>query len=196
MNKKLDFKILITTIISLLPMLLGVVNNFSSNLFLTFAVPIIFAIINVFVNFYLDNYDKTKKTISVTTYQCRWIIPMVSIVYMSILVSSIMKIESSLYYIIMSFIGTYVCSTGVKLLEFKDASNTAYKVPVFLNSHKANSEKFDFIGYMWIITGIAFISLVYLRINWLFIIILLCIVMFIAPFLVFKFMIDNKKQNR
>lgn len=193
MKKKLELKIIITTIVTLMPIILGIINGFSSNLFLAFVVPVIFAIINVFANIYINKYEKVKNTTSVTTYQCRWIIPVVSFVSMSIVISSAMKIESPIYYIIMSLIGIYVCSSGVKLIECKNEDNCTFRLPSFLKNKNANGEKFDTIGYIWIVSGLIFASLVYLRISWFFIGLLLCSVMFVVPLLIFRFMIKHVK---
>ncbi len=192
MNKKLDVKILITTIVTLLPIVLGIINGFSSNLFLAFIVPVIFAIINIFENIYISKYEKANTT-SVITYQCRWIIPVVSIVSMSIVISRAMKIESPIYYIIMSLIGIYVCSSGVKLIESKNEANCIFKLPSFLKNKNANCEKFDTIGYIWIASGLIFTALVYLRVSWFVIGLLLCAVMFVAPLFIFRFMYKHVK---
>ena len=177
----------------LLPIILGVINGFSSNLFLAYVVPIIFAIINLLVINFIDKYEKTNNIGSVSTYQCRWIVPIVSIVVMCIVISRTMRIESPLYYIIMSIIGIYFCSSGIKLIETKKEANCIFKLQSFIVNKNANGEKFDAIGYVWIVSGLIFILLVYLRVSWFITGLLLSMVMFLAPFLIFSFTYKHVK---
>ncbi len=192
MLEKLNLKILITSIITLMPVMLGLANGyFLSSLLLALGIPIIFVAINVFVNMYLDNYERLNKNTSINVYHCRWIIPIVSITLMSIVISSTMKIESPIYYIIMSIIGVFVCSSGIKIIEAKKDLTSTYK-SLFRNK-TYNIIKFNAVGYIWVVTGILFTLLVYLRTNWFLIFLLLCSVIYLAPLLIFRFMYKHVK---
>ena len=175
MIKKLNLKILITSVVTLLPIMLVLVNEyFVTSLFLALGIPIVFTAINIFINMYLDKYERFKKIKSINIYHCRWIIPIVSIVLMSIIISGKMKIDSSIYYIIMSIIGIFICSSGIKIIDAKKESSTTY------------FSRFEVVAYIWIFTGLLFTSLVYLRVNWVFVFFILCLVIYLAPLLIFQ----------
>ena len=194
MDKKVNLKILATTIVTILPIFLFIVNDFSlSKNFLYLMLPIIFAIINIFANVVVDKYEIIGILSRVTAYQFSWIIPILSISLTSIAASNAINIESPIYYIILSLIGTYICSTGVKLIEYGNEKSSFYEIPAHVRDTKDHGKKFDFISYMWILTGLVFMLLVYLRVNFFLVILVLCLAVYIAPYIIFRYMLEAKK---
>lgn len=202
--KKIDFKtLIITSIVCLLPMILGIIyygdlpqemavhfglnnepDNFMSKNFTVFGMPILMVLLQCICCISTDIGDKNKEQNRKITLITKWIIPVTSIViYSSIILYALgtelkMQVVACIILgIVMILVGNYLPKAEPKERDLKKYSRDFLK-----KENRYLGYSFVILGFVWIIS--AFLSST-LAIIILIITLLLCIV--IIPILRFKF---------
>jgi len=176
MKKRIDFTLVITTVMCLLPMLLSVAvydklpdqvaihfnsagdpDNYASKAFAAFGLPVMMAFMNLFIHFMLDadprkaNASKTLRLIS------KWTAPVLTFVLMPITLFVAMGVDVPIEIIVPSFVGLIFIICGNYLPKCKQNYTVGIKLPWTLNNEENWNKTHRMAGYIWMFSGICLV---------------------------------------
>lgn len=166
----------------------GIPNGYSSKMFAAFGLPAIMLIINIILNFFIDNdprkanVSKTIKTIS------KWIIPIMSIIMQSVtMIYAVGKnIDISMFVSIL--IGIMIMVLGNYLPKCKQNYTVGVKTPWTLNNEEVWNKTHKMSGYLWVIGGgiITISSFIPIKYITLFVFVIIGFVPIIYSYVLFR----------
>ena len=214
MNKTL----VITTILCLLPIILGIAvydrlpdqvaihfdsqgnpDNYLSKALAVFGLPVVMALINLYINFRMNNDARVENASSFLRSLSRWIVPLIAIVMIPVSLFLAMDAEIRIPLIASAVAGVIIVIYGNFLPKCKYNYTIGIRLPWTLNSEYNWNKTNRFAGYIFVIGGLifivnAFLSLWYVSIA---IIALLVILPFIYSYLLYRKqqMINNQSPS-
>ena len=177
--KKYRTTIIITTLITLLPILFGLIvwnrlpeqiathwgangqaDGYSGKAFAVFGIPCILAVLQLFVSFITLNDPKRrnihKKPLTLTF----WIIPVMSVIVNGITYAAALGMEIEVGIIISILVGIHLIALGNYMPKLQQNYTIGIRVPWTLNStenwnrtHRLGGKTFILGGFLLIITG-------------------------------------------
>ncbi|QSX07270.1 SdpI family protein [Sedimentibacter sp. zth1] len=173
MKKKIDFTLIISTILCLSPIILGITlydrlpdsvaihfnvnnepDNYVSKSFAVFALPALMAALNIIVNIFLDNDPKKAHFSTRMRNLFKWFIPVLTILLesMTLFIAIGVKIELSLY--VPLFVSIIFIVIGNYLPKIKQNYTMGIKLPWTLHSEENWNKTHHLAGYLWMIGGV------------------------------------------
>lgn len=207
MKKKLDMNLLITTVICLLPILLSLIlydrlpdqiaihfdssgnpDNYFPKAVAAFGLPVLFAVINIYTHFRLNNEPKRQNMSSALKQFSKWTVPVLAIVMIPITLFMAIGAKINIVMISTAVVGVTIIICGNYLPKCKRNYTIGIKLSWTLDSDKNWNKTHRFSGFVWVLGGIAFIisaffSFIYFQLA---IIALLVIAPFVYSYLMYK----------
>ncbi len=189
--KKYLKKIIITSIITALPMLVGILlwnkmpdtvathwgsgneaNGWSSKVFAVFGMPFFLTLIHIF-SICITLNDPKKQNISQKMMTLIfWVIPVVSWLGCMMTYSAAVGIKVNIGLITNIIVGIIFLVVGNYIPKSKQSYTVGIKLPWTLNSTENWNRTSRLAGKLWIIGGIAFIGNAFLQYSWLLIVLI------------------------
>lgn len=175
---KKDNILWITTIICFLPLILsfgvydklpevvpihfnyaGVPNNYVPKAVGAFGMPVLMAIINIFIHFKLNNDPKKMNSPSALKYLGKWSAPIISVVLVPVTLFIALGYKIPIQIIISVVVGVIIVAVGNYLPKCKQNYTVGIRLPWTLNSEMNWNKTHHMAGYLWILGGICMIIL-------------------------------------
>ena len=170
--KKISKLTVITTLITLLPIVLGIAlydrlpdvvathwgidnqpNGWSSKAMAAFGMPGILALINLLCSIAMDRpADKVPQRLM---WLCRWIIPVLSLILVPVMLYSAMGVSFDMGRIVCSILGIMFIIIGNYLPKCRRNGVVGIKIPWTLSSDENWDKTHRFAGFVWIVCGAA-----------------------------------------
>ena len=206
-KKNVDFLMIITTLICLLPMILsalvydqlpeqvaihfnaeGVPNGFASRAFAAYGLPFLMAGLNLFTHFML-NADPRKANASHTMSSiAKWLICIMSVIIIPSTLFIAMGYNIPISIIVPAGVSVLIIAFGNYLPKSKQNYTVGIKLPWTLNSEENWNKTHHMAGFLWVVCGILMLIGSFWGLSLLFV--LLIIVMVVVPvvysYLLFK----------
>lgn len=166
----------------------GIPNGYSSKMFAAFGLPAIMLIINIILNFFIDNdprkanVSKTIKTIS------KWIIPIMSIIMQSVTMIYAVGKNINISMFVSILIGIMIMVLGNYLPKCKQNYTVGVKTPWTLNNEEVWNKTHKMSGYLWVIGGgiITISSFIQIKYITLFVFVIIGFVPIIYSYVLFR----------
>lgn len=205
--KKNRKRIIITSIITALPMLVGILlwnkmpdtvathwgsgneaNGWSSKAFAVFGMPCILTLIHLFAVGITLNDPKKQNISQKMMTLIFWVIPVVSWLGCMVTYSAAAGIEVNVGLITNIIVGILFMVVGNYIPKSKQSYTVGIKLPWTLDSTENWNRTSRLSGKLWIIGGLAFIGNAFLQYNWLLIvlIVLLAVIPAVYSFVLYK----------
>lgn len=171
--KKANKTMVITTILCLLPILLGVllypklpdqvpaqwgsdgqVNWYQSKAMAVFGMPAFLAIINLVVHIGVNNDPKRANASKMLKNIGFWICPIISLIFVPISLFASMGMEVHIAFWTPLFVGVLLIIIGNYLPKCKQSYTVGIRLPWTLDNETNWNKTHHFAGYLWIIGGI------------------------------------------
>lgn len=175
---KKDNILWITTIICFLPLILsfgvydklpevvpihfnyaGVPNNYVPKAVGAFGMPVLMAIINIFIHFKLNNDPKKMNSPSALKYLGKWSAPIISVVLVPVTLFIALGYKIPIQIITSVVVGVIIVAVGNYLPKCKQNYTVGIRLPWTLNSEMNWNKTHHMAGYLWIFGGICMIIL-------------------------------------
>ncbi|ALB45317.1 SdpI family protein [Clostridium beijerinckii] len=175
---KKDNILWITTIICFLPLILsfgvydklpevvpihfnyaGVPDNYVPKAVGAFGMPVLMAIINIFIHFKLNNDPKKMNSPSALKYLGKWSAPIISVVLVPVTLFIALGYKIPIQIIISVVVGVIIVAVGNYLPKCKQNYTVGIRLPWTLNSEMNWNKTHHMAGYLWILGGICMIIL-------------------------------------
>lgn len=213
---KMNKALVITTILCLLPIILGIAvydrlpdqvaihfdsqgnpDNYLGKALAVFGLPVVMALINLYINFRMNNDARVENASSFLRSLSRWIVPLIAIVMIPVSLFLAMDAEIKFPLIATAVAGVIIIIYGNFLPKCKYNYTIGIRLPWTLNSEFNWNKTNRFAGYVFVIGGLifivnAFLSLWYISIA---IIAMLIILPFIYSYLLFRKEQVNKDNS-
>lgn len=198
MIKKYKWTLIVTSIITLLPILVGVIlwdklpesvpthfgvdneaDGWSSKWFAVFGLPIFLAAME-WVCVFVTSLDPKSKNISGKAMGVvLWIIPVISLIANSMVYTYALGLKLDIGRIMMIFFGALAIVVGNYLPKSSQNFSMGIKISWTLNDEENWNHTHRFAGRLWVLCGVVMLLFSVLRLVWLFFAV--CAVMVIAP---------------
>lgn len=186
MKKNYKWTLIITCIVTLLPMLAGILlwnklpdtiathfgsdntaNGWSSKPFAVFGLPLILAAVQLF-SFFLISADPKKKNINEKFFTwILWIIPAISCVTCLSCYGIALGMKINIGTCVYILVGAMFILIGNYMHKIKQNYTVGIKLPWTLNSEENWNRTHRMASWLWIIAGIVLILNSFLRIDWI-----------------------------
>lgn len=206
----IDKSIVFGTIVCLLPIILsivlydklpnsipihwninGVADNYAPKFLGAFGLPVIMALINLFVGIVME-YDPKKSNYSIALKKIMvWIIPIITVILMPITLFKSLGIDIDLNIILPIIIGVLFLMIGNYLPKCKQNFTMGIKLPWTLASEENWNKTHHVAGYIWMFSGLAYIISSFLSIKIVELIIGLILLDVIVP-IIYSFYLYKK----
>lgn len=196
MLKQNKWKILITTLVILIPMLIGCLlwkqlpsavithwgvnneaNGFSSKAFAVFGMPAILAALHLFCIVMTAADPKQKNIGAKPLGLVFWIIPSITLLIFSIIYASAMGVQVNVGFFVILLIGVLFILLGNLLPKTKQNYTFGLKLPWTLNNPENWQHTHRFAGWCMVLAGIIIMLTAYWHNPWIFFGILLLAVL-------------------
>lgn len=177
MKSKLNAPLFISTVLCLLPIILGLIlygklpeqiavhfdstgapNGYLPKGAAVFFLPVIFAVLNIITHFRL-NHDPKNDSISLRLKQAaKWALPVISVIVMPITLFLSMGAPIPISTIVTSLVGIVIVICGNYLPKCKQNYTAGIKLPWTLHSQDNWNKTHRFAGFLWVICGILMIA--------------------------------------
>lgn len=198
---KKDRLLYLTTIVCLLPLILsvalynklpelvpihfnyeGVPNNYAPKAVAAFGLPVLMAVINLFVHFKVNNDPKKMNVSSALKYLGKWSIPVVSVILMNATLFISLGYNIPIKVISLSVVGVIIVAFGNYLPKCKQNYTIGIRLPWTLNSEENWNKTHHMSGYLWIIGGICMILGINIQIQGIPLILIVILIIIAVPF--------------
>lgn len=199
--KKINFKLLIlTSILILLPMLVGVIlwqnlpatlpshfdlegrsNGFSSKPMVVFAIPLLMLALHLFAILVTSLDPKSHNVASKVKHLIYWIIPVTSGMVQLSVYGSVLGFMNNVTQIGLVFIGTLFLVLGNYLPKTKQNYTVGIRLPWTLDNEENWNRTHRLAGKLWVIGGLLILFNVFLRWEMLYVLVGLLLLMVLVP---------------
>ena len=213
MKKELKNKLILTTIICLLPILIGVVlwdqlpdvmathfdmngepNGWSSKAFTVFGLPVFIAVINVLCTVVTENDPRRHKYPEKMMKLVYWICPVVSWICMAATYGYEFGLsQQKMLGFIYLFVGVIFIVLGNYMPKVKQNYYLGIKLPWTYKSEENWNKTHRMAGKLWVVGGILFIVNFFVKIKWMELVIMFA--MILIPTL-YSYLYSKKEQKR
>lgn len=210
-RKNFDFLMIITTIICLLPLILsislysqlpesmpihfntkGEADNYAPKALAVFGIPILIAIFNLILHFAL-NKDPRNNSTPRLVYLGKWFLPLIVVIFMPINLFWALGYNIPIEIIVPCFIGIIFIIIGNYLPKCKQNHTVGIKLPWTLNSKAIWNKTHRLSGYLWIGGGLVLIVGSFLKILWVYLILIFLILTILIP-IIYSYLLFKKEQ--
>lgn len=173
MKNRVDKMLFITSLLCLVPMIFtvmiydklpdqvavhwnlsGVPDNFAPKAFAGFGMPLLLAVLNVFIYFVTNADPKRANYSRVLRFILKWIIPFSSLVIVPVTLFIALGMEINLTLYVPIFVGVLFIIIGNYLPKTKQNYTMGIRLPWTLHSEENWNKTHRLAGYVWIIGGI------------------------------------------
>jgi uncharacterized membrane protein len=173
---KKDRLLWITTIVCFLPLILsfvlynklpelvpihfnyeGVPNNYVPKAVGAFGLPVLMAVINLFVHFKLDNDPKKMNSPLALKYLGKWSAPILSVILVPVTLFIALGYKIPIQIIVSAIVGVIIVASGNYLPKCKQNYTIGIRIPWTLNSEVNWNKTHYMAGYIWVLGGISII---------------------------------------
>ena len=213
MKKELKNKLILTTIICLLPILIGVVlwdqlpdvmathfdmsgepNGWSSKAFTVFGLPVFIAVINVLCTVVTENDPRRHKYPEKMMKLVYWICPVVSWICMAATYGYEFGLsQQKMLGFVYLFVGVIFIVLGNYMPKVKQNYYLGIKLPWTYKSEENWNKTHRMAGKLWVVGGILFIVNFFVKIKWMELVIMFA--MILIPTL-YSYLYSKKEQKR
>lgn len=212
MKKKIDIVLISSTLVCFLPMLLmavlynwlpeqvpihwnasGEVDNFAPKAVATFGLPLFFALMNLIVHISMNTDPKKANASATFKLFAKWLVPVMSVVVMSVTAFISMGVAVPVQVIIPAFVGVIIIICGNYLPKCRQNYTVGIKLPWTLNDETNWNKTHRLAGYLWILGGLLMIVSAFICFWPLFIVVL--ILLAVVPS-VYSFVLYNKNKPK
>jgi len=209
MKTKNNITLILTTIITLLPVLPGValygslpeqipthfnytgeVDGYMPKNIVVFVLPVALALLNAFVNFAIKTDPKRNNTNEIMVAIGKWIIPFASCIFMPISLLYGIGYEIPVNIIVQGMVGILFILLGNYMPKIRQNYTVGIKLPWTLNDENNWHKTHRMAGVLYVVSGIALIASAFapaaLKYTIIVIIILCVSVPFIYSYLLYK----------
>jgi len=199
---KKDKLLWITTIICILPIILsfilydrlpdqvaihfdsaGVADNYAPKAFAAFGLPVLMAVLNIFAHFKFNNDPKKMNSALALKYMGKWVIPIMTVILVPFTLFNAIGYKVPILDYVPVAVGFILIAFGNYLPKCKQNYTIGIRLPWTLNSEDNWNKTHHLAGYIWILGGICMIIGSCIRIQSLPLIICICIMITLVPFL-------------
>ncbi len=211
MIKKNLPKLLITSLITLIPIVIGLilwdklpdqvpvhwningeVDEYVTKTQAVFVMPLVLVALQWLCAFG-TSLDPKKQNISDKTFTLvLWIVPVLSLVCNSMVYATALGHKVNVEVITPLFMGALFVVIGNYLPKCKQSYTVGIKIPWTLNDEENWNKTHRLAGFLWVIGGIVIMATAFLRVFWLFFVVL--IPMVIVPF-VYSYSLYKKNKT-
>ncbi len=184
MKIKLSKLTVITTLITLLPVILGAVlydslpdvvvthwgvnnepNGWSPKWMACFGIPVFMAVLNLVMSMVTENTDKVNNTSPVVLNISRWIIPVLSLVMVPMTLFSALGMEMDIEKLVCTLLGILFTIIGNYMPKCRPNRYVGIRVPWTLASEENWRRTHRVGGYVWMIGGIVVVIAAWLGLG-------------------------------
>lgn len=188
MKGKIRLELIISSIICLLPIIMGIVlynqlpetiathfglngepDGYSSKNFVVFGLPLLMFGLNVFLQFALNTDPKKQNMDKVLRSVAIWMVPVMSVMMSSFVLFKAIGNEVAIEVIVPVFVGSLFAIIGNYMPKTKQNYTMGIRLPWTLDSEENWNKTHRLAGYLWVIGGLLMIVLSLLRLwtTWL-----------------------------
>lgn len=208
MKKKINLTMILTTIICLLPMVLGILlydklpeqvpthfnsqgvpDDYSSKAFACFGLPLFMAGLNILVQFGLETDPKKDNVASMMKKISLWLIPILSLYVVPVCLFSGMGYDMQAEFVIIP-VGVLLIAVGNYLPKTRQNYTVGIKLPWTLHSEENWNKTHRFAGFLWILGGFVIVIGSLLGLNGTYIFIPTLIMVFVP--MIYSYLLYRK----
>ena len=208
MKKKINLTMILTTLICLMPMLLGIVlydklpeqipthfnlegvpDDYSPKAFACFGLPLMMVVLNFIVQFALGTDPKKDNVASIMKKISVWIVPVVSLYTVPICLFSAIGYDMKPDVVIIP-VGILFIAIGNYLPKTRQNYTVGIKLPWTLHSEENWNKTHRFAGFLWILGGVVMVIGSFIGLNGMFIFIPTLIMAFVP--MVYSYLLYKK----
>jgi len=177
MKVKANKALIISTLLCLLPILLGLIlydrlpdeiaihfdnagrpDNYASKALAVFGLPVLLAAINAYVHFRLGTDPKRENASSALRQASRWALPLIALVLMPVTLFMAMGASIPVIMVAKAIAGLMVVICGNYLPKSKRNYTIGIKLPWTLDSEDNWRKTHRFAGFVWVAGGLILIA--------------------------------------
>ena len=189
--KKIDITLILTSIVCLLPIIPGLVfydrlpdqliihwnaagqpDGYAPKDLVVFGMPLLLCGLNLFLQFVLRTDPKINNASVMLVTFSKWIIPVISIIVLSITLLAGLGMDVPVNVVLPIFIGMLFVVIGNYLPKSKQSYTVGIRLPWTLNSEENWNRTHRVAGYLWMIGGIIIVLSAFLLSAWTFAVLL------------------------
>lgn len=188
MKSKIRWELIISSIICLLPIIMGVVlynqlpetiathfglngepDGYSSKNFVVFGLPLLMFGLNIFLQFALNTDPKKQNMDKVLRSVAIWMVPVMSVMMSAFVLFKAIGNEVAIEVIVPVFVGSLFAIIGNYMPKTKQNYTMGIRLPWTLDSEENWNKTHRLAGYLWVVGGILMVVLSLLRLwtTWL-----------------------------
>lgn len=195
MKKRLSKLTVITTVLTLLPVILGAVlyhrlpdmvathwgfnnqpNGWSPKWVACFGIPAFMAAINLIVGIATEGENKLNGTSKTVINICRWIVPVLSIIMVPMMLFAEMGVEMDVEKIVCTILGVLFVVLGNYLPKCRQNYYVGIKLPWTLSSEENWNKTHRLGGFVWMICGVIMLISTWAGISWMTVVVLFAMI--------------------
>ncbi len=212
MIKKNLPKLIITSLITLIPIIIGLilwdklpdqvpvhwnmkgeVDGLATKVQAVFVMPLVLVAVH-WLCFFGTNLDPKKKNINDKMFTLvLWIIPLLSLLVNSMVYATALGHDMNVEVIMPLFMGALFIIIGNYMPKCKQSYTMGIKLPWTLDDEENWNKTHRMAGFLWVIGGVVIMATAFLGAFWIFFILL--IPMVIVP-TVYSYLLYKKKENK
>ena len=208
-RKKIDKITIITTLICLLPMLLtlvlydklpaevpihfdisGTPDNYASKAFAGYGIPLLMALGNLLVNFFLLADPKADNSTALRNV-ARWVVPVITFILMPITLLIALGVNLRVEIIVPVIVGIVLVIIGNYLPKCKPNYTVGIRLPWTLNSAENWAKTHHIAGWLWIVGGLIMIACGFFTLYFWAVIIAVMLLLIVVP-MVYSYILYKK----
>jgi uncharacterized membrane protein len=203
--------LIITTILCLLPILLALVvydrlpaqiaihfdsagnpDNYLPRALAAFGLPVLLALINLYIHFRLNTDPKITNASSVLRSLNRWALPFISVIIMPVTLFMAMDVDIPINIVATAIAGVMIVIYGNYLPKCKYNYTIGIRLPWTLHNEDNWNRTNRFAGFIWVTGGLLFIANAFLSL-W-YVTALIFILLLVAP-VVYSYLTYRKQTG-
>lgn len=135
----------------------GVADNYVPKAVGAFGLPVLMAIINIFIHFKLNNDPKKMNSPSALKYLGKWSAPIISVILVPVTLFIALGYKVPIQIITSAIVGVIIVAFGNYLPKCKQNYTIGIRLPWTLNNEVNWNKTHHVAGYIWILGGICII---------------------------------------
>lgn len=195
MKKRLSKLTVITTVLTLLPVILGAVlyhrlpdmvathwgfnnqpNGWSPKWVACFGIPAFMAAINLIVGIATEGENKLNGTSKTVINISRWIVPVLTLTLMPITLYYSLGVEMDIEKIVCTILGVLFTAIGNYLPKCRQNYYVGIKLPWTLSSEENWDKTHRLGGFVWMICGVIMLISTWAGISWMTVVVLFAMI--------------------
>lgn len=202
--------VLLSTMLCLLPMILSLVvyeqlpnqvavhfdysgtpDTYMPKLIAAFGLPILLALLNLYVQFRVEKDPKGERAPSMLRTLSKWSVPIISMIAIPITLFMALGKNIPIVMIISAIVGIVVVVSGNYLPKCKQNNTIGIKLPWTLEDDETWNHTHRFAGFIWVIGGSVIVINAFLQIHYVIFAVIVCLV--VLPF-VYAYVFYSRKR--